>query len=70
MRPKFLQLIPTFLRNFNIEQRVYSKLDEIDHSNRPAPWHQSTAHSFELIKGFLFSKLANIWFKKFFRSYT
>ncbi|RNA12388.1 hypothetical protein BpHYR1_045550 [Brachionus plicatilis] len=50
MRPKILQLIPAFLRNFNIEQRVYSKLDEIDHTNRPAPWHQSTAQILEMIK--------------------
>lgn len=61
MKSRILKFIPAFLRNFNIEQRVQSKLDEIDHSNKPAPWHQSTAHAFEIIKGFIldffFSKI-------------
>lgn len=54
MKSRILKFIPAYLRNFNIEQRVQSKLDEIDHSNKPAPWHQSTAHFFEIIKGFIF----------------
>ncbi|CAF0813012.1 unnamed protein product [Brachionus calyciflorus] len=49
MRPKILQYIPSFLRNFNIDQRVYSKLDEIEQTCKPAPWHPSTAHQFDMI---------------------
>lgn len=48
---KMSNLVPGYLRNFNIEKRVANKIETIEKAGALAPRHPSTVEMFKKIEG-------------------